>query len=131
MGVFRNCEADEEVDLDAGFLLSLAHCVDELLLIEFLARNADDAVNLLDHMDLRSLAMVAVHLDQVVHIVTVKSGERGYIDAVTLALFKLVKAPETRVRVFQIALLNELVIMVLREEGRIESLIENQTEAAL
>ena len=75
--------------------------------------------------------MVAVHLDQIVHIVTVKAGERGYIDAVTLALLKLVKTPETRVRVFQIALLNELVIMVLREEGRIESLIENQTEAAL
>ena len=52
----------EELRLDAGLFLCLVHRLNELRLIEFLARHRHDTVYLRHHMDGRRIVELAAHL---------------------------------------------------------------------
>ena len=84
-------ESDEETSLHARSLLSLMHCIHELLLIQLFARDGDNSVQLLDKMYGGSVLETRPHFHQVVHIVAVQSTGRSNVNGVSFALFQLVK----------------------------------------
>ena len=81
-------------------------------------------------MNLRGFPVPAPDLHKVIHIVAVETREGGHVNAVAFALLQFVKPQEARFRIFQIAFLDELVIMVVREEGGVYAFVEHQAEAA-
>ena len=124
-------EPDEEAGLEAGRFLRLAHRLDELPFVQLLAGDGHDAVDLLDEMHRGGVVEVRADLQQVVHIVAVESGERGHVGAVAFALLEFVQLQVFGIRVLQIGLLDELVVVEMREEDGVHRIVEHQSEAAL
>ena len=99
--------------------------------MQLLAGDGHDAVDLLDEMHRGGVVEVRADLQQVVHIVAVESGERGHVGAVAFALLEFVQLQVFGVRVLQIGLFDELVVVEMGEEDGVHRIVEHQSEAAL
>ena len=124
-------EPDKEAGLEARGLLRLAHRLDELPLVQLPAGDGHDAVDLLDKMHRGGVVEVRTDLQQVVHIVAVESSECSHIGAVAFALLEFVQLQVFGVRVLQIGLFDELVVVEMGEEDGVHRIVEHQSEAAL
>ena len=123
-------EPDEEAGLESGLLLGFAHRLDKLPLVQLLAGDGDNAVDLLDKVHRRGVLEVGADLQQVVHVVAVQAREGGHVGTVAFALLQFVELQERRVRVFEVVLADELVVVEMREEDGVDGVVEDEAEAA-
>jgi len=82
-------------------------------------------------MDGRGTAEVGTGLQEVVHIIAVKTCERCHIRAVAFALLEFVELEELGIRVLEVFLFDELIIVEVREENCIDGVVQDESEAAL
>ena len=85
LGFLHIGKAHEELGLDTRLVLGLMHRIHELRFVEFLAGERHNTVHFRDHMDRRCIPEMAAYLNEVIHIVSEKTGIGRHVRAVTLA----------------------------------------------
>ena len=122
--------AGEIIEFQTCGLRGGVDCIDELSLVEFLSGDGDNAVHFLDHVDTRSVSERGGCLNDVIHIVAVKSAERGHKRAVLLALHKFVKLVEPCIRILELVGLLELIIVEMREKRGLDAVVQHKSGTA-